>query len=263
MSELYIPPEIVDYILDFLRDQPEALKQCCLVSKSFIPPTRTHLFNHVDFEESKHLKAWGEIFSEHADSPAIYTRSLAFHHTESIVEMDLKCVRSFSNVVRLDLRGHYQNQLEPGDCFILFHGLLPAVKSLCLSWSNIPLRSVFNLICTFPHLEDLDVEGFEPANDNGVISLSSPLPVLTGSLSLKTVTANFASRLLELSSTFRLRKIIHRPGFMDEFEGVESLVGKCSGTLECLDIRSRRTSVKSRLIDPRYKFSVLLNCYRQ
>ena len=29
-----LPPEILDYILDLLHDEPEALKECCLVSKS-------------------------------------------------------------------------------------------------------------------------------------------------------------------------------------------------------------------------------------
>ena len=33
----YLPLETLDYILDFLHDKPETLKECCLVSKIMDP----------------------------------------------------------------------------------------------------------------------------------------------------------------------------------------------------------------------------------
>jgi len=38
-SNPYLPPEILDYIVDLLHNSPNALKECCLVSKSWIPRT--------------------------------------------------------------------------------------------------------------------------------------------------------------------------------------------------------------------------------
>ncbi|KAF9645264.1 hypothetical protein BDM02DRAFT_3073690, partial [Thelephora ganbajun] len=45
----HLPPEILDYIVDLLHDEPETLKQCCLVSKSWVSRTRKHLFANVEF----------------------------------------------------------------------------------------------------------------------------------------------------------------------------------------------------------------------
>ncbi|KAF9642961.1 hypothetical protein BDM02DRAFT_3104213, partial [Thelephora ganbajun] len=45
----HLPPEILDYIVDFLYNEPETLKQCCLVSKSWVPRTRKHLFADINF----------------------------------------------------------------------------------------------------------------------------------------------------------------------------------------------------------------------
>ncbi|KAF9644805.1 hypothetical protein BDM02DRAFT_3066647, partial [Thelephora ganbajun] len=44
-----LPPEILDYIVDFLHDTPETLKQCCLVSKSWVSRTRKSLFADIEF----------------------------------------------------------------------------------------------------------------------------------------------------------------------------------------------------------------------
>ncbi|KAG7451126.1 uncharacterized protein BT62DRAFT_1000360 [Guyanagaster necrorhizus] len=47
--------ELVDEIIDHL-DKP-ALKSCSLVSRSFLPRTRTHLFRHVNVDSKRRLQA--------------------------------------------------------------------------------------------------------------------------------------------------------------------------------------------------------------
>lgn len=42
-----IPPEIHDYVIDFLHDNPEALKTCSLVSRAWIPTSQYHIFRHI------------------------------------------------------------------------------------------------------------------------------------------------------------------------------------------------------------------------
>ena len=41
----YLPPELVDVIIDFLYDEPRALKNCALVSRSWLLSSRYHLFH--------------------------------------------------------------------------------------------------------------------------------------------------------------------------------------------------------------------------
>ncbi|KAF9789288.1 hypothetical protein BJ322DRAFT_975360, partial [Thelephora terrestris] len=47
MSDSRLPQEITDYILDLLHDEPKTLRQCCLVSRSWTPRTRKHIFGTV------------------------------------------------------------------------------------------------------------------------------------------------------------------------------------------------------------------------
>lgn len=46
--------ELVDGILDHLRDDVRALKKCSLVSKSFLPTAQRHLFSTLDLDSSPH-----------------------------------------------------------------------------------------------------------------------------------------------------------------------------------------------------------------
>ncbi|KAF9647951.1 hypothetical protein BDM02DRAFT_3065508, partial [Thelephora ganbajun] len=44
-----LPQEILDLIIDHLRDEPDMLKICCIVSKPWVQRTRKHLFVHIKF----------------------------------------------------------------------------------------------------------------------------------------------------------------------------------------------------------------------
>ena len=106
MSGPRLPPEISDSIVDLLQDEPQALKQCCLVYKPWVPRTRRHLFRRVRFRRSTDVNAWKEAFPNPAKSPACYTHSLSFSCIEVITAMDAEdgsWIRAFSNVVRLEV----------------------------------------------------------------------------------------------------------------------------------------------------------------
>ena len=106
MSDLHLPPEILDYIVDFLHYQPKTLKRCCLVSKSWVPRTRKHLFREIIFRHPSNLKVWKDTFPDPANSPAHYTHCLSFRYRieviAAIVEEGDYWVRIFSSVVKLN-----------------------------------------------------------------------------------------------------------------------------------------------------------------
>ena len=102
------PPEISDYIVDIIhgnRDE-KTLKQCCLVSKSWVPRTRKHLFAAIKFRGPAYWEMWKEIFRDPINSPACYTRSLSFvakKDVPDVVAEEGGCIRAFCNVTRLEL----------------------------------------------------------------------------------------------------------------------------------------------------------------
>ena len=108
MSRPRLPLEISDYIVDLLHGQRQALKNCCLVSKSWVPRARNHLFGGVTFDSLIDLKAWKETFPDPLNSPAHCTHSLYIYSEEvlpAVVVREGDWIQAFSNVVCLDMSG--------------------------------------------------------------------------------------------------------------------------------------------------------------
>ena len=108
------PPEISDYILDILHDENESEtpEQCCLVSKSWVPRTRKHLFARIAFQDSPDCKTWTDMFPDPAISPTCYARSLLFDSMQAIADACAEgddWIRAFSTVVRLELQNGTRN----------------------------------------------------------------------------------------------------------------------------------------------------------
>jgi hypothetical protein len=72
MSDPHLPAEMLDHIVDHLQDTEYALRSCCLVSKSWIPRARKHLFFDIVFHTAKRLELWKETFPDPSTSPACY-----------------------------------------------------------------------------------------------------------------------------------------------------------------------------------------------
>ena len=98
-----LPPEISQYIIDILHNAPRTLKQCCLVSKSWVPRAWKHIFGQIYFNCSADLEAWKRAFPDPANSPACYTRLLSIDCVEVVTAADAEeggWIRAFSKVVR-------------------------------------------------------------------------------------------------------------------------------------------------------------------
>jgi hypothetical protein len=112
MSGPSIPPEIWDYILDLLHGESETLRRCCLVSKSWVPRTRKHLFREILILFSADVDAWKEAFPDPVNSPACYTHPLTVgceHVTAGVAAEEDGWIRAFYNVVQLRIFGGMRN----------------------------------------------------------------------------------------------------------------------------------------------------------
>ena len=122
-------PEILDHIVEYLHDELLMLEECCLVSKSWVPRTRSHLFDFVAFDSPELLELWMKTFPDPSNSPACYTRSLRLFRFEIItVAISDACpwVRSFNRIVELEVSSygekdrcisftHYMDYPPPSD----------------------------------------------------------------------------------------------------------------------------------------------------
>jgi len=228
-----LPPEILDHVIDYLHNETATLKACCVVSKSWVPRARKHLFAHVELDACDFLfETWKKTFPDPSSSPAHHTRSLLILTPPTITAADTSAggwVRTFRSVTHLQLIHLDRASL------VLLHGLSPAVRSLNLT--IVPFE-VFDLICSFPLLEDLRLISLDPENDAEVWNPPLTSPKLTGHLDVRTsgVFPSVARRLLDLPGGLHFSKItaFFFPG---DTGSVTDLVSECSDTLESLTAR--------------------------
>ena len=158
MSNQHLPEELLDLIVDLLHDERRTLRKCCLVSKSWIPRARKHLFANIELYGAKALQSWKTAFPDPSTSPACYVRILIAVCLPEIVTAGAEeggCISTFTNV--LDF-GMVAPETDPGESpisLLPFYGFSPGLKTLCLAFPVVPPPQLFNLICSFPLLDDL------------------------------------------------------------------------------------------------------------
>ena len=236
-AQLSLPPEILDLIVDHLRYETTTLKACCLVSKSWVPQTRKHLFARVEFHALQHpVELWKKAFPDPSSSPAHHTRTLCIHDLPTLTAADMDVggwIHSFHSVVHLRLeRIIWQGRRAP---LIPFHGLAPTIRSLRLTSTSF---EVFDLICSFPLLEDLALVLLTTGDADGWTAPSTS-PKLTRSLELIMNTGGICSVvrwLLDFPDGLRFMEITVSCIGKEDARSTTDLVLRCFDTLEALAI---------------------------
>ena len=115
----HLQAELLDHVVDFLHDENDALKSCCLVSNSWIPRARKHLFARVSFHTVAHLQSWRETFRDPLASPAYYTKSLLIncpYAFSGINTEGCRWISTFCHVV--ELQTSTSPVRSPSSCFM-------------------------------------------------------------------------------------------------------------------------------------------------
>ena len=251
MSNPPIPPDIFDHIVDNLHDKPDALRNCCLVAKSWIPRTRKHLFANIEFSSPERLESWKRNFPDSSYSPAYHTRTLSVQCPQVVTMADAEeggWIRAFSRVVRLEVSGTMHGFGESDVSLTPFHAFSPILRSLSLFSTTLPLSRIFSLVRSLPLLEDLmlAVHGIPNNDDLDVggppIGIPPPnSPVFTGTLRLVLFYGMglIVRRLLDLPNGLHFRHLSFSWIREDELQWINALVAECSDTLESINTSRR------------------------
>lgn len=238
-TDLILPPEVLNLIIDHLHTEPGPLKSYSLVSKSWVPRTRRHLFGHVEFDSDygPFLESWMDHFPDPSTSPAHHARVLAFRAYPVIAANATAIIshlRSFCHITRLEVgtSGWNDHRLS----FVPLHGLSPTLKSLSLHYELVPLSEILNLICSFPLLEDLALSHYGLYGHSGWRDIPSTSPKLSGTLELDSEHPSITRGLLSLPNGLHFSKITLLRS-VEDAELTMEVVSECSDTLESLSIR--------------------------
>ena len=209
-----LPPELLDLIVDYLRDEPIALKACCLVSKLWIHRTRRLLFAHVEFLDrvATPIESWMGLFPEPFDSPAHFARSLSIRGFESVttaVTHARTWVHPFCHLVHLGVTTDDAAADDDHVSLAQLQRLSPTLTPLSLIRCHTLLSDIFDLICSFPLLEDLRLIRFGPDGGYGDINgwNTTTSPKFTGSLHLTGEVGSITLGLLNLPGGLHFSKI--------------------------------------------------------
>ena len=244
MLERPLPPEMLDYIVDNLCEETEALCNCCLVTKSWVPRARKHLFGDIKFTSPKVLESWKKTFPDPSNSPAYHTFALIIDCPEAITTADAEeggWIQAFSRVVYLDMDSSVK---DLNVSLVPLFGFSPILKSLRVSSAVPQGPQLFDLVLSFPLLEDLTLICRDPSLNDGDephiprVDVPAPSPPFTGSLRLLQFRGLGATvrQLLDLPSGLHFQNL----GFLwlreEDVWWTMELVARCSQTLEFLDV---------------------------
>jgi len=260
MSDSHLLPEIFDYIVDHLQDDPKTLQNCCLVAKSWVPRSRKNIFTHIRFSSPKVLESWKKTFPNPSNSPAYHTRILSLSCAQVITPEDAEeggWIRAFSNVVRLNLDGSKWDTNGSEVSLAPLHGLSPVLKTLRVISSLLPTSQIFDLICSLPLLEDLLllVYGAHHSDDLDVggtpaVVRPSTSPPLTGTFEYIVFNGvePTARRLLDLPNGLHFRYLMLQWRGEDDLPWINALVVRCSDTLQSLGLICHLSGTTAKLL---------------
>ena len=247
MSNPYLPPEILDCIVDTLRDRPKTLRNCCLVTKSWIPRARKHLFAEIEFFSVEHLESWKKTFPDPFNSPAYHTHTLLVYCPHAVTATDAEdggWIQAFSRLVHLKVGDSIRRPNCREVSLAPLHRFSPVLKSLRVSSLRLSDSQILDLVYHLPLLEDLSLTilGAQTSDPNvgGSPNATQPStsPPFTGTLELTLLQEmnHIARWLLDLPNGLHFRKLRlswPREGYL---RWINTLVAGCSDTLESLDV---------------------------
>ena len=238
------PPEVCDLVVGHLHNDVKTLKSCCLVSKSWVPRSRTHLFACVEFNfnSKRSIEVWRKLFPNPSESPARHARILKIANSsvlKTAVTSALPWIHPFRHLVELRLSDFIL--VSKPISVVQLLGLSPALKSLSLCGIYSPLLEVFNFICSFHLLENLELRHNKLEGNIDEWDPPSASPKLTGSLTLDGSCTPIMRGLLCLPGGLHFSKVtVLHP--IDGAESMVELASKCSNTLESLCIQHSSSS---------------------
>lgn len=172
-----IPQYIIDEILDHLAaDSPAlaSLRSCALVSKSWAPSCRRHLFRVITFN-SRNMDTWFEAFPVPGEVPAHHARTLRVFTTgiSRLPEKFFEYPPWFTNVEKAVVLGH-------GGVPVLripSPWKLPrSVTTLSINTDIVTLADIQTLLAQLPNLENLLLHGAVTLMDTRALVEAGTVP---------------------------------------------------------------------------------------
>jgi len=236
------PPELIDAVIDQLREDVNALKACALTSSSWLPTSRYHLFNDVFFEDGTSILRWTRTFSTPSDIPS-YVENL---HVGCVSLLDSNPAPDLSTFTRLKGLFIGGSEVTPRYRYldkIPFRRITllqsTSLRTFSLSLPVLPVSDVFSVVRHFPCLDNLSLRCFAVlAPADTVDDKTDGSPSFRGALTLVSHLnyGPLVTNLLAFPSGIHFTHLNIAVLRDDELPNLRELVEACSHTITSLHI---------------------------
>ena len=152
---MYLAQELVDYIIDFLHDDPKSLIQASLVSKAWVGRTRTHLCETMTIIRSKFMSAG----PSHLAPLCGYVKTLHFRwpidNTDPSAILDCFELSQLHTLAIHSCELHSLDEQTIQRCFAKFPGA--SINTLELHDISPTHRTFLTLLSLFPNVDNLTI----------------------------------------------------------------------------------------------------------
>ncbi|KAI0697130.1 hypothetical protein BC835DRAFT_1270792 [Cytidiella melzeri] len=188
---VYIPPELSDYIIDFLHDNRAALKACSLTARSWYPAARYHLYWRVSLPHFKSFRTYCSLL-DICPTLGSFTRNVKLSNTFPLTTSR----KGQLDVPRQDMEQLWEfmlPKLTATEClelsFLAFQPVLAnhlarnltTVTDISLQYCSFDSFSSFAaVICSFPCLQSCVLRGISWHN-----AITPAAPTHSGTKSMR------------------------------------------------------------------------------
>ena len=158
----YIPPELVDQIIDHLCNDPKSLNACALTARNWVSSARFHRFHSIRFHSAKKIDSFHQLSKEAPGLLPYYQEAIICDNSgyvpASILEAAADACLTLPNLERIK----FNNRIYASTPRVvtILSPIVAKITTLNLSGTLFASSNDFwPLICSFPNLTTVQACG--------------------------------------------------------------------------------------------------------
>jgi hypothetical protein len=192
MTTPYLPPELVEHIIDMLVGDRQSLLSCSLASVNWVHRSRHHLFASIRLHSLSNLQSW---FSTGLGPCSHHVRTLHLVQDEfkwitpETLEKTQSGLSSFYNVKSLSITNLNLATYDEGS-LARFFGHFSNLTSLSVEKFTGHPDALVYFICMFPELDNLKIDSLTMVKTAKAFPSPTVTPRFRGKFSLSNLKTN-------------------------------------------------------------------------
>jgi hypothetical protein len=151
----YIPPELIDQIIDHLHDDPKSLNACALTTRNWVPSARHHRFQSIRFHSAKKIDSFHQLSRDAPGLLPYYQEAVICDNSgyipAAILEAAANACLTLPNLERIKFNN--RTYASTPKVVSILSPIAAKITTLNLSGTLFASSTDFwPLICSFPNL---------------------------------------------------------------------------------------------------------------